>query len=307
MPRNKFESVIYTFPPEARAEIDKLIEQHSSGTAILSTLRQKYSGIIPSVPSLPTVLRYIKHYRFEKDNISKHIVNEKITCQYGDGLAEIDNILININEGKEPRINKVKVLEGLAAKCLQRIQYLEDEEALSKTDKNRSKFDSKGAEASIVRYVMEVKSILDTSHKLSKEVQEDDKVILQIIRNESQGLLEVIKEIILDICPDQFELFKEKLKLKLQDRGIVIDVVSESANKDSLPQLTETIERVLDSRNDGAINAVTATLIDKADIPGVVDVVANEIPSKITESSEELRKMVKENTNGKQPTETENI
>ena len=236
----KFRSSILKLPPNIRTELDSFIEDGSkSGLAIYHALKEKY-GSVTQVPTVPTILRYVKYYNIQKNSMSKRIVEEKITYKFEDGIKEIENVLIQIDNGQEPRFNKLRVLEGLAAKCLMRIKDIEDKHK-----------DTISAEGAIAKYISEAKNIIESINKLSKDVSNDEQVLIQLIRNESRGVLEAVRDIILDIAPDKYELFKEKLKHKMSDHGAVIDIVS-SAKPEEDQKLLET--------EDGDIHAVDDTM-----------------------------------------------
>ena len=208
----EFKSNIFNLPPNIRTELDTFIDNGKAGLAIYGALREKY-GSLMRVPSVPTIIRYVKYYNLQKRNTQSKIIEERIAYKFEDGLKEIEGILIQISEGKEPRFNKIKLLEGLVAKCLRRIAELELYPG-QKTDK----------EVAIARYISEAKNIVESLTKLSKEIQGDERVLIQLIRNESRGVLEAVREIILDIAPDKYALFKEKMRVKMKEHGAIVDV-----------------------------------------------------------------------------------
>jgi hypothetical protein len=208
----EFRSSVLKLPPDIRTELDNFIDNGKASLAIYSALKGKYGSVL-QVPSVPTIIRYVKYYNLQKRNVQAKIVEERIAYKFEDGLKEIEGILIQISEGKEPRFNKIKLLEGLVAKCLKRISELELYPG-QKTDK----------EVAIARYISEAKNIVESLTKLSKEVQSDERVLIQLIRNESRGVLEAVREVILDIAPDKYDLFKEKLGSKMREHGAVVDV-----------------------------------------------------------------------------------
>lgn len=239
--QKKFKSVLFDLPPEVRAEVDNLIDQDYSGLAIYNSLREKFQNI--KIPTLPTILRYIRYYRVQKQNIKRQLAEEKILCNFESGLAEINSVLIQISRGKDPIFNKIRLLEGLVGKCMQRITALENLEVDRKSNQNVDNI--------IIRYISEVKSIVDIINKLSgNNAYQDEKILIQLIRNEAKGVLEAVREIVLEICPEKYDLFKEKLLLKLQSLGLHtetrIDEVPElSSSSDSVsvsePQVIESI------------------------------------------------------------------
>jgi hypothetical protein len=202
----KFKSAVLELPPEVRTEIDSLIEKDCSGLFIYSSLKDKYGQAV-QVPTVPTLLRYIKYYRLQRGSIQKQIIDERLTYNFEGGLQEVESVLVQISQNKEPSFNKTRLLEGLAAKCIQRISELEI---------STIKRDFR-VENAIARYISEVKSIIETVTRLSGDTQKDEQVFIQLIRNESKGVLELVREIVLEIAPEKYELFKDKLKKRLQE------------------------------------------------------------------------------------------
>ena len=229
MTRN-FRSSILELNPTVRAELEELIEKGTSGLSIYNTLKQKYEPQI-KVPTVPTILRYVKYYQLKKRDTQKKLVEEKLACDFGDGITEIENIVARVTQNEEPTFNKIRLLEGLVAKCLCRITSLES--SLQGQKANPS------IENAIVRYVSEVKTLAETITKLSAESQQSETVLIQMIRNEAKTVLEVIREIILDICPEKYDLFKEKLRRKLQDKGL------EVSTQTKVTELSKDTEQIL--------------------------------------------------------------
>lgn len=208
----EFKSSILNLPPDIRTELDTFIDNGKASLAIYGVLKEKY-GSLTRIPTVPTIIRYVKYYNLQKRNTQSKIVEERIAYKFDDGLKEIESILVQISAGKEPRFNKIHLLEGLVAKCLKRISELELYPG-QKVDK----------EVAIARYIAEAKNIVESLNKLSKEIQSDERVLIQLIRNESRGVLEAVREIVLEIAPDKYDLFKAKLMSKMQEHGAVVEV-----------------------------------------------------------------------------------
>jgi len=224
----KFRSAVLDLPSNIRAELESMIEKDRSGLAIYSSLKEKY-GNTTTIPTVPTLLRYIRYYKERKGTIQKQVIEEKLAFTFEDGIREVENVLVQISQGKEPSFNKVKLLEGLAAKCLERIHFLETIDGGQKQRKRDSRI-----ETAIARYISEAKNIMESLTKLSGDVQKDEQVLIQLIRNESKEMLSAVKDVILAICPEKYNLFREKLKLKLSEKGAVLE-----AQPIEVPQLQE--------------------------------------------------------------------
>jgi len=227
---DKFKSAVLTLPPTIRTELDVLIDKNSSGLSIYKKLKEKYSQT-STIPTVPTLLRYIKYYKVQKGQVQKKIIDEKFAYNFGDGVKEIENILVQISKGSEPNFNKIRLLEGLAGKCIQRVKILED--LPGKADPR--------VETAIARYISETKSIVESVTKLAEETSKDEQVLIQLIRNESKDLLRTVREIVLDVCPEKYDLFKEKLKVKLKAVGVSIDSLPTSVEQPALPEPTEQV------------------------------------------------------------------
>jgi len=260
----EFKSSVLKLPPEIRTELDGFIDNGKASLAIYEALRTKYGSIV-QVPSVPTIIRYVKYYNLQKRNVQAKVVEERIAYKFEDGLKEIEGILVQISEGKEPRFNKIRLLEGLVAKCLSRIKELELYPG-QKTDKD----------VAIARYISEAKNIVESLNKLSKDVQSDERVLIQLIRNESRGVLEAVREIVLEIAPDKYDLFKEKMRVKMQAQGAVVDVEANDLNASK--------------------NLLETTTGDVTEIREAAEVLSEQI-SEIKETHVELKESNKSNSN----------
>lgn len=211
----KFKSAVLELPPNIRAELESMVDRSKSGLSIYSSLKEKH-GNTATIPSVPTILRYMRYYQTKKGAVQKQVFEEKLAFAFEDGLKEIESVVVQISQGKEPNFNKLKLLEGLAAKCIERVHLLEQSNVTTKKDPR--------IETAIARYISEARGIIESVTKLSEEVTKDEHVLIQLIRNESRDILASVKDVILAICPEKYDLFKEKLKLKLSEKGAVIDV-----------------------------------------------------------------------------------
>jgi hypothetical protein len=202
----KFQNAVMALPPDIKAEVDSLVENNCSGRSLYFTLKEKYKETA-QIPSIPTLLKYIKYYHASKQQVQRQVVEEKMLTKLEGGIVEVDRVLIQISKGEDPSFNKIHLLEGLAGKCLKRIQNLENMVSTYKDP-------DPAVENVIVRYVSTVKEIVQSVVTLANESQ-DDQVLIQMIRAETSGILRAVNEVLLDLCPDKYEEFKEKLKTKL--------------------------------------------------------------------------------------------
>jgi len=262
-----FKNSLLALPREIREDVDSLIEKQYSGKALLRHLKERYQNVA-IIPSLPTILKYVRYYNSQKHNIQQQIVEEKILYNLEDGITEVNNVFLQVSSGKDPNFDKIKLLEGLAGKCVHRIHKLED------LIKDKQKPDP-AVEQAIVRYVSVVKDIMQSVNTLSSTHREDEKIMIQLIRTEARGILDAVRSIIIEICPDKYDIFKEKLRSKLQERGgyaLQRDAKTEkNASDGEEKQLSETnipqeidTSRVVDAeipQNNASDNATNAVII----------------------------------------------
>ena len=228
----KFKNVILEFPPEIRAEVDNAIEtQQLSGRAIYRMLKDKYSNVI-AVPSLPTVIKYIRHHTTTQDNVKRQLIEEKTLYNLEDGVKEVTNVHLQVSRGEEPHFQKIKLLEGLAGKCIHRIHALED--LISNVKKP-----DPAVENVIVRYVSTIKDVLQSVAGMSSTKESDERVVIQMVRTEARQILNAVRSIILEICPENYDLFKEKLQVRLKDYGITSQAQQAEKIDDTPKELSE--------------------------------------------------------------------
>jgi len=208
----KFKNPVFDLPSEIKKEIDSLIESHMSGNSLHRSLVARY-GTQVTVPSIPTLLKYIKYYNGERKSEIKQATDNKLLYKLEDGITEVDNVLVQISKGEAPNFSKIKLLEGLAAKCLKRVHDLEN------ILKDSPKKLEPTAETVIVRYVTTIKDIMQSIASMS-ENQTDEKVLIQMIRTEARSILDVVKLALLDVCPEKYDAFRDVLQVKLKERGI---------------------------------------------------------------------------------------
>lgn len=205
-------NIISTLPPEILAEVNKMVEMQASGSAIHRMLKDKYSNVIKT-PALPTVLAYIRKKGEEDKRSSLSVISPSAVSQFALGLHELAKVADQARTKNEPNFSKIRILEGLVGKCVLRILAIE--EATTKTTKIFP-----GHEQAMVKYISEIKSIIESVIKLSTDLKKDDEEILQLIRAESQAFLKIVKAVVLDVCPEKYESFKLKLREGLKAKSI---------------------------------------------------------------------------------------
>jgi hypothetical protein len=209
-------NIINDLPPEIHAEIDSMVSAQASGSAIHRMLKDKYSTLI-SVPALPTVLKYIRKKNEEDKRAGSSVLSPAAVSQFALGLSELARVADQARTKNEPNFSKIRILEGLVGKCILRIQSIED--AATKTTKIFP-----GNEQAMVKYISEIRGIIESVIKLSTDLKQDDQEILQLIRAESQAFLKIVKSVVLDVCPEKYELFKLKLKEGLKTKSVELGI-----------------------------------------------------------------------------------
>jgi hypothetical protein len=217
---------ILALPIKIQAEVDELIRLGNGAVYIRDFLSQRY-GTIPNIviPSLQTIVRYIRHYRSRSDKLYEAKAKKDLVENFDKEFTKITTTLKKVEQSPS-NLDKTLVLEDLIQKCNARIARLESEQKKVLKANN---------EAIIVRYVTEIRNIIETLAKITGEVRENEKVVVQVVQGELFGLLDVIKQIVLEVCPERFDLFKEKLKVKLLSK-FSREIIEGTA---SLPQTPE--------------------------------------------------------------------
>jgi hypothetical protein len=228
----KFTNVVLTLPADVKAEIDALIEKQCSGRSISSTMKEKYpesTGVV--IPSLPTLLKYIRYYQTSKRDLQRNSIEKGLITKLETGIVEINQVLVQVSQGQSPNFDKVRLLEGLAGKCLQRVKRLED-----LTEDSKKPIPS--VENAIVRYLSTVKDIIQSSAELSSDAP-NDRDLIQLVKAETRELLELVKTLILEICPEKYEEFRLRLQDKLQTMPKQEPVVVEAEATPAEPEIQE--------------------------------------------------------------------
>jgi len=232
-----FRNSVLHLPPDVKTEIDQLIDQDSSGQAIYRSLTAKY-GTQLKVPSLPTILKYVRYYNSQKMGIQKQIIEERLVSQFQNGVQEIETLIAKVSQGQDQAtFNKVRVLEGLVAKCMLRIHSLE----LTQSSATRP---NTAVEQAIARYIAEVKSIIESIIKMSSSIQQDEQTLIQVINVQSNKFLEVVRDIVLEVCPERYDTFRTKLESKLRDQKLFVQPQIEQPVE--LPTQVEQLAKELD-------------------------------------------------------------
>lgn len=226
-------NIISTLPPEIRAEVDKMVEMQASGSATHRMLVDKYSNVI-KVPALPTVLAYIRKKNEQDKRAGLSVISPSAVSQFALGLHELARVADQARTKNEPNFSKIRILEGLVGKCVLRILAIE--EATTKTTKIFP-----GHEQAMVKYISEIKSIIESVIKLSTDLKKDDAEIIQLIRDESQAFLKIVKAVVLDVCPEKYELFKLKLKEGLKSKSVELGVEDDTKYEHKPPTDAEVL------------------------------------------------------------------
>ena len=205
----QFRNAVLDLPPEIQQEINKLIDDSNSSNNIHKTLTGKYTGKF-LVPSIPTIVKYVRWYNVQKHTVVKAAIEEELLSNFKDGLAEIQSLLDRTSLEKSPNFEKIKVLDGIVGKCLLRAHDMEESV--------EGKVHAPTTETAIIHYYSEVRKIIETTLKLSATFKEDEATLLQIINSEAKLFLEMVRDTVLEVCPEKAELFKRAFDRRLASK-----------------------------------------------------------------------------------------
>ena len=196
---------VFQLPVNVRAEINSLIDDGKGCTVIYRFLTSRYTDL--EIPVEATIADYIKDYRASR--LEEEF--KENTAVYGleKDLEEIEKELKDIkNRPAGLHIDKVKLLEGLATKCIFRAQLIEKQQKIGK------KF-VPAIEQALIRYISEARSLVETMYKYTDEAKMEED-IYKMVQEDLLRVLSAVRSTILEVCPEKFPVIKEKLQHKLQ-------------------------------------------------------------------------------------------
>jgi hypothetical protein len=167
---------------------------------LLNELYDYLTGIpeIPSdrIPERPNILKRTANQIV--DAFRPETVNKK---DFSLIFEQVDDIL-KIEAGPQGAL-----LQNLVRACLQRIADLEQTNPTQDSNKN--------VEASIVKYVGEVRNLIDSINQHAKQDSDLREVIMKQARLENQIIMDAVKETVNVICPTKMADFQRVLLNKL--------------------------------------------------------------------------------------------
>lgn len=124
--------------------------------------------------------------------------------------------------------NKKDILEDLVSKCYTSLADITNRQMTRGMDARW---------ASIWRgLVEEIRHLVETLAKLSGELESDNVVMVSLVQSELMGLIQIVQDIIQEICPEKIDVFKNMLKdkLSLKFGTIETSIVNNDINKDEV-------------------------------------------------------------------------
>jgi hypothetical protein len=218
--------IVSKYPPEVLNEINDLIDRNNSGAFILRAIQSKYPELDPPL-NHTTLNRYIKKYKHQNQVSKKIIVEAQLLAKFSEGINEIEHLVAQVTKQDNPDFNKIRLMEGLVGKCLIRIN------ALEAASKDKASEASPGIDGAIVKYISEVRNIIESVLKMSALFRSDEQETVRLVRLESKMILELVRSVALEVCPEKYNAFSQILKQKLQAHKISLDS-QQAPNKDSI-------------------------------------------------------------------------
>lgn len=188
-------------PADVINELNANIEAGYSINHIKTLMETKFKDI--KWPSYVTFQKYIDNYRFSKFN------KESIDAIKTD-TEELEKELIKFSSPDLSFDDKKKLLELLIRKSVVRIQTIERWQIASLSPQ---------LEGVLIRYLSEIRALIETLAKLNNELQPDQSVIINIIDSKVQPILQAFHRVLSIIAPDKIE--EAKLLLKEEIRKLI--------------------------------------------------------------------------------------
>lgn len=146
----------------------------------------------------------------QRPNILKRVANTIVTAFRPDTVnrrdfgAIFDNLddVLRVDAGPQGAL-----LQNLVRACLNRISDLEKTNPTQDSNKN--------VEASIVKYVGEVRNLVDAINNQAKAVGDLRETVAKQARMENQVIMDAVKETVLVVCPAKMADFQRVLLSKL--------------------------------------------------------------------------------------------
>lgn len=195
-------AAIKVSPTEIQEAIKAWATEGHGAPYILAQLRTKYNYS----PAIAAIGAYLRKWRKQQKvaptppPVSLGDPNAaKALEAVRNELSSVGQLLANLPSTSE----KATVLKSIIGKCVDRILVIEQEP-----------FDAK-MEQALARYLSEIRENISLLTKLSEQELSETK-LAEAVQAEFGTLLETVKDVIAEVCPEHLETIKERLKLKLQ-------------------------------------------------------------------------------------------
>jgi len=187
------------FPKKILEELDGYILKGYGPAVLKKILEERYKGPL-KVPSTPTINVYIRE-------------RKKILKQFSENTFDLTSDLEKIGSSEIDLQDKRGLLENILKKCFDRVKKIEQRQSLKY---------SPASEAQVVRYITEVRSIIETLLKLSGELEENtQQIVVNIVNENLNDIMKVIYRVLMKVCPEKKEKFKEELQIELKKGGLL--------------------------------------------------------------------------------------
>lgn len=170
---------------------------YNPGVTVIRTYKQKYMasrGPTPIKRVLPTL------------SPPQVVTSVAVISASNKVLADVRSEISSVNEllAKVPNTSeKAMVLKSLICKCIDRVSVIEKQPLTAQL------------EGTLVRYLGEIRENVALFVKLSDQELSEDKVA-EAVQAEFHVILEAVKDVIVEVCPQYLPAIKDRLKLKLQ-------------------------------------------------------------------------------------------
>lgn len=251
-------STVDNYPREVREMLVKKLRTSAiSNQKLYRWVKSTYEGTL-TIPSSEAFSGWCTRARKRMAAKASEASADQLLSQFSSGLAEIETIVSQVRMGSHPDFNKVRLLEGLVGKCLMRITDLEEEYSIYKASmsKKRSalfgkrtgiidhttvndmladhrgkrkdnsvdqagtqKIERANVDVAIARYITEVRSIISDVLKMSAQFKADEISAREHIRDEARVLLDLVKSVVMEVCPERYARFADRITARLRSQN----------------------------------------------------------------------------------------
>ena len=214
----KSKSAVTFYPLNIINSINDCIDKSMSYSEIVSFIKEKYAAAYPGILESTTpdaVKTYMKRYNEIKIYVEKlkSYSGDKNIQKLQETVTEGEKSLERILTSKDPaKISRGQAMYSLLMKCITRFKEVEDAQ-IAQTCLNPK------LEKVLLDYIEQMKDLILKMASLIDEPS-DEQAIIMVVRGELSDILEAVKQVVLDVCPNDYEVVIKKLKMKLTEKGI---------------------------------------------------------------------------------------